>query len=259
MRRRLILVALLLAAAFPAGAQEVDPATIQIGLSTDRITITPDFSGADLTIFGSVDDTDPLATRQRRYDVIVVLEGPPRPIVVRRKDRVLGMWINTASETFSDVPVSYSIATTRRFQDITTPTTYRQLALGPGNIHLEPADEDEAPATIQEFGAALRQQKATLGLYSERVGDVQFLSTSLFRATLTLPPNVPPGTHNARAFLFKDGRFLKATAAHLFIRKSGFEQTLFRLANNHGFFYGFCSVALAFVTGWAGRMIFRRD
>src|SRR5690606_39179681 len=87
----------------PAAAQApetTNPENIQIGLSTDRVSITADFSGADLTIFGALDNADPLIARHGRYDVIVVLEGPPRPIVVRKKNRVLGMWINTQSETF---------------------------------------------------------------------------------------------------------------------------------------------------------------
>ena len=35
------------------------PEGIQIGLSTDEIRITADFAGANLTIFGSVDNPDP--------------------------------------------------------------------------------------------------------------------------------------------------------------------------------------------------------
>ena len=62
--------------------------------------------------------------------MIVVLEGPPRPVVVRRKDRILGMWINIESTTFVNVPMSYSVATTRAPQDITDPKIYRQLSLG---------------------------------------------------------------------------------------------------------------------------------
>ena len=76
------------------------PEGIEIGLSTDRVSITADFTGADLTIFGALDNADPLVSRQGRYDVIVVLEGPPRPVVVRRKDRILGMWINVESDDF---------------------------------------------------------------------------------------------------------------------------------------------------------------
>ncbi|TIV23124.1 MAG: TIGR02186 family protein, partial [Mesorhizobium sp.] len=131
----------------PATAQAPPTESIQIGLSTDAISITAGFSGADLTIFGSLENPDPLIARQGRYDVVVVLEGPPRPVVVRRKDRVLGVWINLDSETFENVPVSYSVATTRPLQDIAEPAKYKQLSLGAQNLYLKPADDTDSPAT----------------------------------------------------------------------------------------------------------------
>ena len=249
-----------------AAAQEQAPTTlaqnpesIQIGLSTDKVAITADFSGADLTIFGSLENADPQVSRQGRYDVIVVLEGPARTVVVREKSRFLGMWINMDSETFVNVPLSYSVATTRAPQDIAAPTTYRQLALGPDNIHIEALDKDGNPMKIEEFRDALRERKLATGLFSVRVGGVEFLSQSLFRASLNLAPNVPVGTHKARAFLFRNGVFIKESSAHLSIVKSGFEQSIARAAVDHSFFYGIFAVALAMLTGWLGRIIFRRD
>lgn len=241
-----------------ASAQNTNPEGIQIGLSTDVIRITTDFAGEDLTIFGSLENADVLTSRQGRYDVVVVLEGPARPVTVRRKDRILGIWINTLQEGFVGVPESYSIATTRMPQDITDSNSYRRLALGIDYLHIQPVDKDN-PKTLSEFGAALRERKKATGLYNERIGGVQFLSSNLFRATLSLAPNVPVGTHKARAFLFKNGVFVKETSAHLAIVKSGFEQMLYRLSANHGFFFGVCAVLLAIVTGWLGRIIFKRD
>lgn len=260
--RSLVLAASLLLAG-PAAAQQpspaVNPETIQIGLSTDRVAITADFSGADLTIFGSLENADPLINRQGRYDVIVVLEGPARPVVVRRKDRVLGMWINMESETFVNVPVSYSVATTRQPQDITDPNNYRQLALGADNIHIQPRDRAGNPFKIEQFRQALRERKESSGLYSIRVGGVEFLSQSLFRASLNLAPNVPVGTHKARAFLFRNGVFIKENSAQLAIVKSGFEQSIASASVEYSLFYGFFAVAVAVLTGWLGRVIFRRD
>ncbi|MBZ9701189.1 MULTISPECIES: TIGR02186 family protein [unclassified Mesorhizobium] len=248
-----------LIAAAPAKAQTPPTESIQIGLSTDKVSITAGFSGADLTIFGSLENPDPLVARQGRYDIIVVLEGPPKPVVVRRKDRVLGVWVNLESETFENVPVSYSVATTRPLQDITEPNSYRQLSLGASNLYMQPADAGDSPATIEEFTAALRERKAATGLYSENVGGVQFLSQNLFRATVRLAPNVPVGTHKARAFLFKSGLFIKESSAQLEIRKSGFEQSIFRVAHDYSFLYGVFAISLAMVTGWLGRLIFRKD
>jgi uncharacterized protein (TIGR02186 family) len=232
---------------------------IQIGLSTDRISITSDFSGAELAIIGALENADPQLLRQGRYDVIVVLEGPPRPVVVRRKDRVLGVWINTQSETFVNVPSSYSVATTRVYQDITNADSYRQLSLGPEYIHIQPADPDQPQATIDEFRTALRERKKATGQYSENIGGVQFLSSSLFRASVSLAPNVPLGTHRARAFLFRAGQFVSESSATLGIYKAGFEQRMFETSRNNSFFYGIGAVALAVLTGWAGSIVFRRD
>ncbi len=248
----------LLSAVWPAGSQAPSE-SIQIGLSTDRVAITADFSGADLTIFGSLEDADPLVSRQGRYDVVVVLEGPARPVVVWRKDRVLGMWINTISEMFVNVPMSYSVSTTRMMQDITDADSYKRLSLGTNYIYLEPADKTQFPPTIDEFSAALRDLKKSTNLYNERIGGVEFLSQSLFRATVTLAPNVPVGTHRARAFLFKNGMFVKETSAPLAIVKAGFEQSIFDLSRNYGFLYGLLAVTLAMLTGWLGRIVFRRD
>ena len=246
-------------AAAPATAQAPIPEGIEIGLSTDRVSITADFSGADLTIFGAIDNANPQISRQGRYDVIVVLEGPARPVVVRRKDRILGVWINAESETFVNVPSSYSVATTRAPQDITDTKNYRQLSLGADNIYMEPLDRKDNPATIREVTKALRERKKATGLSVERVGGVQFLSQNLFRASLTLAPNIPVGTHKARAFLFRNGLFIRETSAQLAIVKSGFEQSIFRTANNYGLLYGLFAVFLAMITGWLGRIIFRRD
>src|SRR5690606_31491195 len=124
--RRFSMLLLMVMAAGEAPAQDQSPSEgVQIGLSTDAISITSDFAGANLTIFGALDNIDPQVSRQGRYDIVVVLEGPPRTVVVRKKTRVLGMWINTDSMVFVNVPASYSVAMTRPPQDITDPASYR--------------------------------------------------------------------------------------------------------------------------------------
>lgn len=261
-RIRLVLMAVLvLAVAVPAVAyaQSEKRETIQIGLSADTVSITSDFSGANLTVFGSIDNADPAVAREGGYDVIVVLEGPARPVVVRLKQRVFGMWINTQSETFVNVPFSYSMALTKQPQDIAEPKVYQQLALGIDNIYMQPLDRSADPATIEEFTKALRDRKKASGLYSERPGAVQFLSQTLFRATVSLAPDIPVGTHRARAFLFRGGKFIAQTSAPLVILKGGFERRIYQVAHDHSFFYGVFCVLLALLTGWAGRFIFRKD
>ena len=106
MRTRLL--ALMLSAfiglSMPARAQ--DPLTSQlaetegldIGTSTSEIAITSDFSGADLTIFGALANTDQLLLAIGQYDVVVTLEGPSDWTTVRRKERLFGIWVKRCEQ-----------------------------------------------------------------------------------------------------------------------------------------------------------------
>jgi uncharacterized protein (TIGR02186 family) len=232
--------------------------SIEIGLNADRITVTSGFRGANLTIFGALDGADPQLAREGRYDVIVVLQGPPQTLIVRRKARILGMWINVQSKSFRNVPASYTEASTRAPQDITSPKTYRELALGPEYIYLEPVVQND-PQQVKEFTQALRALKTASHLYSVNPGGVEFLSSTLFRATLPLPPDIPVGTHIARAYLFRSGQFVMQKSAQLEIVKSDFERTVYEEAHDHSFYYGAFCVLLAVGIGWGGRFVFRRD
>lgn len=259
--RLALFVPLLLAAFFAATAARAQTAyheKIEIGLNADRITVTSGFRGANLTIFGALDGADPQLAREGRYDVIVVLQGPPQTLIVRRKARILGMWINVESKSFRNVPASYTEASTRAPQDITSPKTYRELALGPEYIYLEPVIKSD-PEQVKEFTQALRTLKKTSDLYSVNPGGVEFLSSTLFRATLPLPPDIPVGTHIARAYLFRGGQFVMQKSAQLEIVKSDFERTVYEEAHDHSFYYGAFCVLLAMGIGWGGRFVFRRD
>lgn len=259
--RRLLLTGLMLAFSFFGGAawaQEPYHESIEIGLNADRITITSGFRGTNLTIFGALDGADPQLAREGRYDVIVVLQGPAQTLIVRRKTRILGMWINVQSKSFRNVPASYTEASTRAPQDITSPKTYRELALGPDYIYLEPVIKND-PEEVKEFTKALRTLKKTSALYSVNAGGVEFLSSTLFRATLPLPPDIPVGTHIARAYLFRSGQFVMQKSAQLEIVKSDFERSVYETAHDHSFYYGVFCVLLAMGIGWGGRFVFRRD
>ncbi|QND51843.1 TIGR02186 family protein [Phyllobacterium sp. 628] len=257
-----VLIAVILAGNTPAMAQQVEgnKETVEIGLSTDTIAITSGFRGTDLTVFGALDNADPLIQRQGRYDIVVILQGPERSFVVRRKDRYFGIWINSESVNFQNIPASYSLASTRPLQDIAVPKTFAQLALGVNNIFYEPMpDGFNSSASLREFTKELPRLKLKQNLYSQRPGEVQFLSSTLFRATLSLPANVPVGKHIARAFLFRNGEFLRQSSTSLNIVKAGLEYRIYKAAHENSLLYGLFAVFLAVVTGWMGRLMFRKD
>ena len=250
----LVLVSLLTAAG--AAAQEE---RLEIGISTDQIAITSDFAGADLTVFGALDNADDLLLQLGRYDIIVALEGPAKETVVRRKERVFGIWINRYSMRFAPAPASYSLSSTLPIDRITKEIELSGKAIGARHIHLTPLGNVGDGSRVPEFRDALLRLREEDGIYQSEPLGVEFVSSSLFRATLRLPANIPVGEHRLRAFLFKNNEFVMERQLRLRVVKTGIEQFIFELAQNHSFLYGVLAVLLAMVTGWLGSLIFRRD
>lgn len=266
MLRLLLLLALLMPVAASAqvllpgqGTTRAEREGLEIGTSTSEIAITSDFRGADLTIFGAVTNTDDLLLAIGQYDVIVVLEGPREDATVRKKERVFGIWINTSSMTFADVPHSYSMSSSRSIDDITTPLDLTGEGIGIDHIPLRPIDFAGNFNSLNEFRTAFRRLQQSGGLYERDPSGVRFVSSNLFKASLRLPANIPNGVHTVRAYLFKSGKFVTQKSQPLRVIKTGIEQTITDAAHEQPIFYGCFAVLLAVLTGWGASLIFRKD
>jgi uncharacterized protein (TIGR02186 family) len=234
--------------------------SFEIGLSTDTIAVGTSFGGARLVVFGALDNADQKILRQGRYDIVVLLEGPKRDLVVREKSRFFGVWINRGSERFRDVPTSYSLASTRPVRDIAPPLVLRQMSIGTDDLAFEPMRVRQAGAgKVDEYAEALRRLKTSSGLFTETVGSIEFVSSTLFRANLVLPADLPVGRHVARAILFREGVFVRERSEDLWVVKTGIENQISVFAARNGILYGLLAVAVAIFTGWFGRIIFKRD
>ncbi|AFL48752.1 uncharacterized protein (TIGR02186 family) [Sinorhizobium fredii] len=262
---RLLLFALTLAAAGPASAQSLErevgnfPEKLEIGISTDEISITSDFRGADLTIFGAIDGFDANLLAQGKYNIVVVLEGPKDNATVRKKQRVFGIWVNTQSMTFELVPEAYSLSSTRDIATIAPPRDIANMGIGVDHMRLVPLGFIGDGSSLGEFRNAFRRIREESGVYQRDPGGVQFISSSLFKASVRLPANVPNGVHVVRAYLFREGLFVAAKALPLRVVKTGLEQAITRAAHEQPIIYGLLAVTLAVITGWGASLLFRKD
>jgi len=247
----------------PASVSRPDPAlpeSFEIGLSTETIAVGANFAGARLVVFGALDNADQRLLRQGRYDIAVVLEGPRRDLVVREKSRVFGLWVNRRAERFADVPQSYSVAATRPLRDIAPADALRRLGVGVESLALS----QRRPPTGRldergDFRGALLRLQTASGLYADGLGTVEFVSPTLFRASLALPAELPVGRHTARAVLFREGVFVRERREEVWVVKTGIESRISRFAADNGVLYGLLAVAVALATGWIGRLMFKRD
>ena len=229
---------------------------LEIGLSAETIGITSSFDGTRVTVFGTIENPEDLVLERGGYDVVVTLTGPSDEVVVRRKARVLGIWVNGASQRFAGVPLSYAVSATRPLDEIAGADDLSLLQIGTANLLFAP--RGAVSAERDDFARSLKRLKRTRGLYSEAASTV-FLSPTLFRATVPVPANVPIGRHVAQAFLFRDGRYIGSSTAELTVQKTGFEQVTYDFAHRYGLLYGLVAVLVAVLTGWLASVAFRRD
>ena len=230
-------------------------------LSNHRVQVTSNFSGEELVLFGGI-ETD-AATRPRRggYDIVVTVAGPRQNVVTFRKQRMLGIWVNSDSREFEEAPAYVAVLSNRPLDAIASNETLRRLQIGLENIPLP----QRASVNIAEAGSddpfriAFIKIKSDEGLYREVSNGVTFLAPALFRASIPLPADVPVGTYEVDVRLFADGAQIARTPAPFEVYKSGIEQTVTSAARDHGILYGLAMASMALLTGWFASVIFRRD
>jgi Large extracellular alpha-helical protein len=223
--------------------------SLSADLSDHLIAITTGFTGTDLTLFGATDGDG---------DVAVVVEGPPADLIIRRKERLAGIWTNRSSARFVDVPTFYYAAATRAPSQFLRQVPREIHRIGVENLTLRtsrPMDEDEAEA----FRDALIDNRDAAGLYNRQIGNVTFIGSRLFRADIYFPAEVPTGTYRVRVLLIRGGEVVSQTDTPLTIQKIGTSAQIFDFANEHAAAFGFLAVLFAAAAGWFAAFIFRKS
>jgi uncharacterized protein (TIGR02186 family) len=243
------LAALLAGPVFASGEE------IVAGLSENRVAITANFDGSEILIYGAVKRDTP-APSGARLEVIVTVEGPSVPLVIRRKEQVAAIWVNAASVKVDAAPSFYAVATTGPMAEILrgTDDLRHKITLPHAIRAVGIAAEAEGS---KEFVQALQRIRNADDTYRLEEGTVQLVEETLFRADVSLPANLIEGNYRVRMFITRDGRVLDTVERIIGVRKAGLERTLFVMAHEQPFLYGVISLILAAVAGWAASAGFR--
>lgn len=248
---RTILLALLVATfALPAHAQR--PGDLATGITEEEVAVTSDYQGARLTVFGVH-----WQRGRARSDVVVLLRGPGESEIVRRKRRVLGLWINADPVRFSEAPSFFALASTRPIGTFLSASTIANLGLDPGALaRLEsstPADSDPAA-----YRRALVRLKKAEGLYRESPYGLSIEDDGAFKAPFIIPANAPVGAYTVDVFLFRNGRLVQQKPGEIVISRIGIEKTIHTAAHNWPLLYGIGTVLFALAAGYVAALAFRR-
>jgi uncharacterized protein (TIGR02186 family) len=256
MTRAAALLLWAVAALWPAGAaQAVDPRLVP-DVSSRAIEIQYSFTGEELLLFGAI-----LYPGQRlpddRADIVVVLKGPVRPIILREKRRVAGMWLNAASLRLRTSPGFYAIGSSRPIDKLVDERTAAIFELGLNNLSMSPTGFSEA-RKLERFEDGLIDLYSRIGLFYENPTAVEISEGVLYRARIPVPARVPVGTYRAETYLISKGRVLAVASRNVEIRKAGFERFVALAAQRHGFLYGLTAVLLSVGLGYIASAVFRR-
>ena len=222
-------------------------------LSDDAVEITSNFTGEQIVVFGAVRGMPETNTE---YQVAVVVQGPVQDVVVRKKERVLGIWVNRDSREFAEVPSYYVMHLSENFTASLGPADLVQYRLGlPSLTFVQDASRE---SDTERFAEALIDLKTSHGLYAEREREVEFLAPNVFRTTFFLPSDIPTGEYRVSVYLFRGEAFLAGETQTLSIAKGGFSEQIARASLEYPLAYGIVCVVLALFTGWFAGVIFRR-
>jgi len=238
--------------AAPALAQNEE---IVSGLSQNRVSITANFDGSEILVYGAVRRMAPPPSGSL-LQVIVTVEGPSTPLVIRRKEKVAGIWINNAAVTIDAAPSFYAVATTGLIENILTETENLRHRITIERVIRATGISDEA-ADSPRFVQALGRIRQSEGQYRLEEGTVQLTAETLFRADIVLPANLTEGDYRVRIFLTRDGRVVDVQERRINVQKAGLERLLFSLAHERPLVYGLLALALAALAGWAASAAFR--
>lgn len=247
---RPIWLGLLLAAVilpWPAGAQQ-----IVADLSKRLVAITTGFVGSDVLLFGAIEGDG---------DIVVIVRGPDRPVTVREKNRVSGIWINTNSVTYRNVPTFYALAANRPLADFVPTALAQRHQIGPDFLRVQP-NVTLAADRADTFRRSLVRLKQREGLFQPDVARITFLENfkgpRLFRATINFPSNVQTGNYSVQVLLIRGGNVVSAQSSALAVSKIGVGAEVYEFAQRDAWLYGLIAVLTAMLIGVGAARMFRQ-
>ena len=86
----------------------VQSTTLVADLDLDQVSITIDFNGESLLLFGAV-------SGGTASDIIVIFKGPEVPLAVRKKERASGIWMNRQTIIWQNLPAFIIFFLTERW------------------------------------------------------------------------------------------------------------------------------------------------
>ena len=252
-----VLATLLAAAAIAEFEPDPGREKVIASLSQNSVGITADFTGSSIFVYGAVERDRLSDVRDDEIDVVIAITGPNQRVVIRKKARKFGIWVNSDSVEIDAAPSFYAVATTKPFEEILSETSDLRHKITI-NRAIRLVGEAQNVADPTEFAEAIIRLRRNAGIYYEEIGAVSIIARTLFQTTIDLPANIVEGDYEAKVFLLRDRRVVDDFSTRIEVRKVGLERWIYNLAYDRSLLYGMLSILVGFIAGWGASEIFRQ-
>lgn len=212
-----------------------------------KINIDHDFKGVDILLYGA---------RNGYGNVVVVVRGPTKDMVLRQKGQVAGIWTNTKNIELDDFYSFYSIASTKPLSEIENDTLLKNLQIGLDNVNFQVMDEVDSAEEEREYKGAVIKLMGDAQLFSNQKNELFFWGETLFRTFIEFPKNIIKGEYSIDLYLFNDGLLHSFQSMPIIVEKVGFEAFMHDLAHENSLLYGLICVLIAVTLGWITGFVF---
>jgi len=223
---------------------------IVVDLSEDQVEISTGFSGAFLSLYG---------VKTQKGQVAIVLRGPNKDVLVRQKNRFLGMWLNRHTHLYENVPRFYDYALSDAEENILTPELRKREGIGFAALAFPYEDEGESEAHKKAFDAALIRRKQADRLFPREPKDIIFLSDTFFKTEFYVPANVPTGQYVIETFLVDGEKIIDKRTVNVNVGQVGFSSSVYQFAHSYSFLYAVMIILIAVVAGWLSNAVRRTN
>ena len=226
---------------------------VVLGLSQDQVAITATFNGSEILIFGAVKREAPLP-EGAPLEVLVAVSGPQEPVVVRRKAREAGIWVNKEAVLVDHAPSFYTVATSAPLKQVLSDTEDLRHEVSIRRAIRLVGSGVEDGAAFTEAVIRIREDR---GFYSLRENTVAVDQQTLFRTALTMPADLTEGLYETRIFLTRGGEVVSQYETTIPVHKVGLERFLFNLSRETPVVYGLLALVIAAISGWGASALFQ--
>ena len=224
---------------------------VVVDLSSNKVKVNSSFVGTNVMVFG---------TKKQRENIVIVIIGPDEKIMVRKKQRLGGIWVNGEKHEFQNVPGFYAIASTQPLNEITNPNLLKHHEIGIRNLIanrllLRKTGDNKSDKAFKE--ALIRGKKRQL-LFLDEPLKINVISDQLFKTSFHFPSNMTTGNYTVKVFAFQKKKFISMTTKNISVEKTGIGADLFRFAKEQSALYGILAIVIAMLSGWIAAVIFRK-